>query len=370
MAEEKKTTTKTTAKASGTKTSASKTAGTKTTAAKTTAKASGTKATAAKTTASKTAGAKTTAAKSGAKTTAAKSTTAKRTSTSKTTVSRSSKPKATPVAEQEEVTVAIPVEDMAVPVEETPVVETVAQNVETVASAPVVEETVEIAPVVEEAPSAPESVEEPSAPAEAQEQAVPTEEPQAPAQEKGKAGKIIGRIFAILGYGILAFLVVAAGWLAIDKLVMKSTIPQAYGVSALNVKTDSMNGTQKGSFAGGDVIFIWRHPDADNLKKGDIITFWEIDKNGKPMKDKLPTTHRIVDVNEDGTYVTKGDNPQNSVDINPVKPENVVGVVLFHIPKAGHFINWISTGGGALYLVAFGALIVGLIYVAKKKDWN
>ncbi|MBE7090888.1 MAG: signal peptidase I [Clostridiales bacterium] len=202
------------------------------------------------------------------------------------------------------------------------------------------------------------------------EQAGSTEEGQDPSKEGGKAKKILWNILRGVGYAILAFLVVAAGWLAIDKLIMKATIPQAYGVSALNVKTDSMNGNQKGSFAGGDVIFIWRHPDADNLKVGDIITFWEVDGSGKAMKDKLPTTHRITRVNEDGTYVTQGDNPQNSEDINPVKPENVVGVVLFHIPKAGHFINWISTGGGALYLVAFGALIIGLIYVAKKKEWN
>ena len=346
MAEEKKTTTKTaTAKASGTKTTA-------------------------KTTASKTAGAKNTA----SKTTAAKSGTAKRTSTSKTTVSRSSKPKAAPV-EKEEVIVAAPVEEAVAPVEveETavPVAETPAIEELTVEAIPVAEPVAEETPVAEESAEAVPATTETTAeaPASETEQAPSEEVQQGPNKEGGKAKKIIWNILRGIGYAVLAFLVIAAGWLAIDKLVMKSTIPQAYGVSALNVKTDSMNGTKKDSFKAGDVIFIWRHPDAENLKVGDVITFWEVDNNGKPMKDKLPTTHRISQVNDDGTYKTWGDG-NNAEDIRDVKPENVVGVVLFHIPKAGHFINWISTGGGALYLVAFGALIIGLIYVAKKKDWN
>ena len=51
-----------------------------------------------------------------------------------------------------------------------------------------------------------------------------------------------------------------------------------------------------------------------------------------------PIIHRIIKINDDGTYQTKGDN--NSGQLNyefSVKPEQVKGKVIFIIPKIGYF---------------------------------
>ncbi len=359
MAEEKKTTTKPAAA----KTAAAKTAGTKSAS---TAKPAAAKTAAAKTTASKTTAAKTTAAKaSGTKTTAAKAsgtktTAAKRTTTAKTTASRTSKPKAAPVEEtktvaaaEEGLEVTAPVVSAeAVAAAEAPVVPAVEQS-EQVADQPQAENQTTQA----ENALAQENTAE-DAPAE--------ENAASPAKEKGKAWRITRKVLGYTGWGFLGLLVIMAIWLAVDKLILKSTIPQAYGVSMLEVSTGSMEGDRKDSFDEGDVIFIWRHPNTNKLKKGDIITYWEDrDKDGK--LDPTPTTHRIHEVNADGTFTTWGD-ANNAADGTPVLAKNVIGQYMFHIPKAGHFMNWISTGGGALYLVAFGVIIVLIIYVAKKKE--
>jgi len=51
-----------------------------------------------------------------------------------------------------------------------------------------------------------------------------------------------------------------------------------------------------------------------------------------------PIIHRIIKINDDGTYQTKGDN--NSGQLNyefSVKPEQIKGKVIFIIPKIGYF---------------------------------
>jgi signal peptidase len=75
-------------------------------------------------------------------------------------------------------------------------------------------------------------------------------------------------------------------------------------------------------------MFVSKKPgDADNLKKGDIITFES--NNG------LTITHRIIEVvqTESGVaYRTKGDNPINSPDIDLVTPDSISAVFIIAVP--------------------------------------
>ncbi len=69
----------------------------------------------------------------------------------------------------------------------------------------------------------------------------------------------------------------------------------------------------------------------DKYKVGDVIVYSVEGINA-------PIIHRIIKINDDGTYQTKGDN--NSGQLNyefSVKPEQVKGKVIFIIPKIGYF---------------------------------
>lgn len=74
---------------------------------------------------------------------------------------------------------------------------------------------------------------------------------------------------------------------------------------------------------------------------GDVIVYSIPNQN-------VPIIHRIVKINSDGSYMTKGDhNPQLLPFEYSVKPEQVHGKVIFIIPKLGYFKVIVSriTGG-------------------------
>lgn len=91
-----------------------------------------------------------------------------------------------------------------------------------------------------------------------------------------------------------------------------------------------LSGSMKPKINPGDIVVVTNKV-KDNLDKDDIITFKE---------DKNVITHRIVDINENG-YITKGDN-NNSIDSVIVSSADVIGKVLFHIPKVGYIVEFLA----------------------------
>ncbi len=71
--------------------------------------------------------------------------------------------------------------------------------------------------------------------------------------------------------------------------------------------------------------------DQEKYEVGDVIVY-------SVEGIDAPIIHRIITINDDGTYQTKGDN--NSGQLNyefSVKPEQIKGKVIFIIPKIGYF---------------------------------
>jgi signal peptidase I len=119
-----------------------------------------------------------------------------------------------------------------------------------------------------------------------------------------------------------------------------------------SVQTGSMRPT----INEGDLILV---REDSTYSKGDIITY--IDSNSNVP---VTVTHRIENVNEDGTFTTKGD--FNSViDINPVSTDEIVGKYFFRLPYLGYPINFIRTVPGFILLVVIPATII--IYEEIKK---
>ncbi len=80
----------------------------------------------------------------------------------------------------------------------------------------------------------------------------------------------------------------------------------------------------------GDVLIVKKE---EKYNVGDVIVF-------KPVCEQAPIVHRIVKINEDGTYQTKGDNNDRQLvkicyTEEKINKEIIEGKVVFIIPKIG-----------------------------------
>ena len=78
----------------------------------------------------------------------------------------------------------------------------------------------------------------------------------------------------------------------------------------------------------GDVVIIAKVP-TDVIKEGDVIQFRK--------EERITVMHRVIEIQEtEGAkfFITKGDD-NDEPDTDPVIPQNVVGKVVFTIPKIG-----------------------------------
>ncbi len=108
-----------------------------------------------------------------------------------------------------------------------------------------------------------------------------------------------------------------------------------------------------------DVVFV-KKTNVKKLKEGDIITFYSTN----PFFGNTPITHRIVEIIEmpDGSlsFRVKGD--ANSVaDDEKVLSENIVGKVLFKIPKLGKIQYVLASKKGWIIAVLVPSLLI-LVY--------
>lgn len=152
--------------------------------------------------------------------------------------------------------------------------------------------------------------------------------------------KTIGRFFSILLTALLACLLACNVYLLAVRVITGDQQPTVFGFSAAIVISGSMSSTIEVN----DMIII---REQDDYKVNDIITF----ESGNNL-----VTHRIVEKTADG-YMTKGD-ANNTIDQQVVIPEQVVGQVIFIIPRIGQFIEYLKTPLGMTILVFIGLLII------------
>lgn len=101
----------------------------------------------------------------------------------------------------------------------------------------------------------------------------------------------------------------------------------------------------------GDVVIAVSQGDTP-IAEGTIIVFED------PIKGDL-VTHRIVGVNPDGTYTTKGD--ANGInDASPVPQENIRGVGRWVVPYVGLLRVWLAEGQWLFLILAIAATGVGV----------
>lgn len=144
----------------------------------------------------------------------------------------------------------------------------------------------------------------------------------------------------VIGLGSLGALA-AVVWLGVLALV----VPRALGWHSIVLTSGSM----APALDAGDVMLASPY-DGRGLQPGAVIVFDDPARHGR-------LTHRVVGINPDGTYATKGD--ANAVaDSTPVAPAAIRGVGRIVVPRIGAPLMWAQSGNAAgttvAAVVAFG----------------
>ena len=172
-----------------------------------------------------------------------------------------------------------------------------------------------------------------------------------------KIFKIIsGIIFAIL---VLIIIAIISYVIRINYLASQDRLGDIK-TNFYTILTQSMHPNIKA----GDIVITYKNDD-DKYEKEDVITFISKANGG------INITHRIKDVYiENGvlSYQTKGDN-NNSVDAEIIPSYNVLGKVIFKIPKAGYIQQFLVSRTGwiiAIVLPSLGIIIYDILKLLKK----
>lgn len=132
------------------------------------------------------------------------------------------------------------------------------------------------------------------------------------------------------------------------------------GYQPIYVQTGSMEGNEPDSIRTGAVIFVKRVDSMDEIEKGDIITYQVYDEAGKA----ITITHRIYNIKEDGTIITKGDN-NRVADAYSITIDNVRAKVVV-------IWNWVADATAMLktptgiFMAIAGGIILVLIFIGMK----
>lgn len=176
-----------------------------------------------------------------------------------------------------------------------------------------------------------------------------------PKKKNAKALTIASYLICV----ILSIMLICNLTIIIKGTLNPDTPPGVGGFTSMIVMSGSMSGTAEDHIEVGDMI-IAKKVNPDTLKVGDIVTF---------MEGKTAVTHRIVEINEDGTFTTKGD-ANNAEDQNPVAKDKIIGKYLFRIPKLGDLALFMQTPIGMLIFIAFPLVIYILLDVLLRARFN
>lgn len=157
----------------------------------------------------------------------------------------------------------------------------------------------------------------------------------------------VARVVSVVVGVVMVALVVLAGAVVV--------VPRVLGATPLTV----LSGSMEPALSPGDVVVV-RPVDPDELRTGDVVTVQPV--SGDPTL----VTHRVVQVDRDGTdvtgLVTRGD--ANGAADAPLVPDQLMGRVAYSVPLVGHAAN-VSWGPTAVTVLAVALLVYAAVALVR-----
>lgn len=138
-------------------------------------------------------------------------------------------------------------------------------------------------------------------------------------------------------------------------------VPRAFGIQPSVVLSDSMAPT----FRAGSLCYINTRTAYDDLQIGDTACRLVIGSNGKTER----MVHRIIEKDENGLFVTKGDN--NDFKDGAFGPNLLCGKVVFTIPKVGEWVKTVQEERRPKIIIgtiAVLSIFIGLLDFSPKPE--
>lgn len=190
--------------------------------------------------------------------------------------------------------------------------------------------------------------------------------------------KTINKILHVAVDVLIVFILVISIFILTIALTSRGDdgVPSVFGKAPIGVLTNSMHGDKDDDFDKDDLIICDVVTDYKNTEfnVGDIVTFGA-DINGDGVRDFV--THRLYKQNDDGSFMTKGDNNStydqnktNAVVFPEVNKHDILAV--YHgqkISGLGGVINYLQTPNG-FFLVILLPMIIFFLYQAVRVVLN
>ena len=161
------------------------------------------------------------------------------------------------------------------------------------------------------------------------------------------------KIGTIIQYLVIALIIIVLYNIFLIFGARKNTAKatKIFGYRLFVITSESMEPT----FYEGDIIFV---KETNSYENGDIITY--VVNNGD-----TPTTHRIIEVYNENSFLTQGDS-NSFADPNPISKDSIIGEVVYSIPKIGKGIE-VTQKLRYLLLVIILLIVWRLIYKKRKE---
>ncbi|MCD8208578.1 MAG: signal peptidase I [Bacteroidales bacterium] len=156
-----------------------------------------------------------------------------------------------------------------------------------------------------------------------------------------KVWKRVRRGFNIFLICLVVLVAVLCGYILIERYALKNDMPTIFGYGFAVVVSGSMEPT----IMTGDMIITKK---CKEYVEDDIICFTD------PSLGYV--THRIIGVNDDGTFTTKGDLETNSVDMHHVSTDEIVGKVVVISTTGGQVMSFLQKPVGIICV--FGGVFI------------
>lgn len=134
------------------------------------------------------------------------------------------------------------------------------------------------------------------------------------------------------------------------------------GVRLFDIQVFSViSGSMEPEYPVGSLIYV-KDVDPSQIKEGDVITY--------VLPNDMPSTHRVVQIDEQNEFFyTKGD-ANDVADGAPVHFKNLIGTPIFKIPLLGYVAHYIQHPPGMYVAIAAAAVLLILVFLPDllKKD--